>query len=286
MGRRRQGTIRHVPELVFLKLGGSLITDKNQRYTPRLERLATLAEEIRDALAEVPGLTLVLGHGSGSFGHYAVQEHLTPHISALRKESSVHGDREYWTGYSEVWYRASELNRHLMDALHGAGLAAMAIAPSATVRASAGMIVDWDLASMNAAMAAGLVPVIYGDIVFDGVHGSTVLSTEALMAYLAIRLRPRRILLAGIEAAVWADYPARTERIDRITPSTYAAVAGSLGGSHGTDVTGGMRDKVEQMLNLVRAIPDLRVQILSGEPEGNIRAALVGEAEGTVIASD
>jgi isopentenyl phosphate kinase len=173
-----------------------------------------------------------------------------------------------------------------MDALHGAGLPAIAIAPSATVLASAGVIVHWDLAPMSAAIEAGLVPVIYGDIVLDGVNGSTVLSTEALMAYLAIRLRPRRILLAGIEAAVWGDYPGRTERLSRITPSTYATVAGSLGGSHGTDVTGGMRAKVEQMLYLVRAIPDLRVQILSGEPEGNIRAALVGEAGGTVIAAD
>jgi isopentenyl phosphate kinase len=173
-----------------------------------------------------------------------------------------------------------------MDALHGAGLAAIAIAPSATVQASGGAIAHWDLASMNAAIEAGLVPVIYGDIVLDSVDGSTVLSTEALMAYLAMRLRPQRIVLAGIEAAVWAGYPARTEPIRLITPVNYAAIAGSLGASHGTDVTGGMRSKVEQMLNLVRAIPDLQVQILSGETEGNIRAALIGEAEGTVIASD
>jgi isopentenyl phosphate kinase len=139
---------------------------------------------------------------------------------------------------------------------------------------------------MNAAIEAGLVPVIYGDIVLDSVNGSTVLSTEALMAYLAMRLRPGRILLAGIEEAVWADFPARTQPINRITPSTFAAVARGLGGSHGTDVTGGMRAKVEQMLDLVRAVPELRVQILSGEREGNIRAALVGETRGTLITSE
>jgi len=275
-----------VRELVFLKLGGSLITDKNQRYTPRLNRLNGLAQEIRDALADRPELTLVLGHGSGSFGHYAVQEYLAPHVAALGHGSAGHRGRAYWAGYSEVWYRASELNRYVMDALHGAGVAAITIAPSATVQVSAGRIVKWGLASMNAAIEAGLVPVIYGDIVFDGVNGSTVLSTEALMVHLALRLHPRRILLAGIEAGVWADYPRRTERIDRITPSSYPSVTASLGGSHATDVTGGMRDKVEQMLNLVRAVPDLRAQILSGEPQGSIRAALGGAAEGTVIVAD
>ncbi len=75
---RGQGTIQDVRELVFLKLGGSLITDKNQRYTARLDRLSHLADEIRTALTDLPDLRLVLGHGSGSFGHYAVQDHLAP----------------------------------------------------------------------------------------------------------------------------------------------------------------------------------------------------------------
>jgi len=128
--------------------------------------------------------------------------------------------------------------------------------------------------------------VVFGDIVFDAVRGSVVLSTEALMAYLATRLRPSRILLAGLEAAVWADSPGRPRRIDRITPSNYASMAESVGGSHGTDVTGGMKAKVEDMLALVKAVPDLTVHIISGEADGNVRAALAGSLEGTTIACD
>ena len=37
-------------ELVFLKLGGSLITDKDLPYTPRLDKLTELAQEIKAAL--------------------------------------------------------------------------------------------------------------------------------------------------------------------------------------------------------------------------------------------
>jgi len=274
-----------VDDLVFLKLGGSLITDKNQRYTVRLGRLAELADEIRTALSESPDLRLVLGHGSGSFGHYAVQEHM-PQRSLSAAAGGAADDHAYWIGYSEVWYRASELNRHVMDALHIAGIPSISLAPSAMVEAAEGRISHWDLTPIRSAIGAGLTPVIFGDIVFDTVNGSSVLSTEALMTHLAPLLHPSRILLAGLEAAVWKDYPIRNEPIKRITPSGFPALVGGLGASHGTDVTGGMRTKVEDMLALTAALPGVPIQIFSGEIQGNVRAALGGAALGTVISSD
>ena len=64
-------------ELVFLKLGGSLITDKTQAYTARLDKLADLATQIAHSLQTHPDLRLVLGHGSGSFGHTAAKKYRT-----------------------------------------------------------------------------------------------------------------------------------------------------------------------------------------------------------------
>jgi isopentenyl phosphate kinase len=272
-------------ELVFLKLGGSLITDKNTRYAVRPARLAGLANEIHTALSEIPDLRLVLGHGSGSFGHYAVREHM-PRGAAPSSRGGAPDEPAYWTGYSEVWFRASELNRHVMAALHTAHIPAISLAPSANVQAADGKISHWDLTAMKSAIEAGLTPVIFGDIVFDAIKRSSVLSTEALMIHLAPILQPTRILLAGLEAAVWKDYPSRREAIERITPGGYATLAGSLGASHGTDVTGGMRSKVEDMLALTATLPKATIRIFSGEIAGNVMAALGGEPLGTVISSD
>ena len=106
------------------------------------------------------------------------------------------------------------------------------------------------------------------------------------MWHLAHQLRPQRILLAGLEAAVWGDYPMRSSPIAKITPDTFASFTDKIGGSHGPDVTGGMRSKVSEMLDLVKAVPGLTVQIFSGEDRGNLRKALAGETLGTLIASD
>ena len=275
-------------ELLFLKLGGSLITDKTKPYTVRPDKLAQLCNEIASALSSTSSLRLVLGHGSGSFGHYAVKEHLAP-LRLPPNSKNLGGEKErgrYWRGFAEVWYRAAQLNRFVMEALHEAQVPAISLAPSAMVSAAQGIVTNWDLASLKATLAAGLVPVIYGDIVFDAVSRGSILSTEALMSHLAQQLPPRRILLAGLEAAVWADFPARRERVEKVTPANYDALGGKIGGSHGTDVTGGMRSKVEEMLKLVQRAPELSVQIFSGEEPGNIEKTLRGQVLGTLIEGD
>ena len=271
---------------MFLKLGGSLITEKTERYTPRPAKLRALAGEIRAAVDEMPGLRLVVGHGSGSFGHYAVHDHLNASDFPMATEGRGRSETSYWQGFAEVWYRASQLNRHVIDALHEAHVPAISHAPSSAATSSGGAIASWDLSSLRAALGSGVLPLIFGDIVFDDRQGGKVLSTEVLMWHLAHELRPNRILLAGLEAAVWADFPSRTSPIAKITPSTFEEITDRIGGSHGPDVTGGMKSKVAEMLSLVQSVPGLSVRIFSGEEEGNIRRILQGESIGTLIASD
>ena len=59
----------YLSNIQFLKLGGSLITDKSRPQTARLDVLERLASEIAQAYHKHPDLSLVIGHGSGSFGH-------------------------------------------------------------------------------------------------------------------------------------------------------------------------------------------------------------------------
>ena len=277
-------------ELVFLKLGGSLITDKTQPYTPRLDVIEDVALQISTVLQSRPDLRLVLGHGSGSFGHVAASEYHTrdgfpPRPSPLTHRERDKTEENYWKGFAEVWYQASSLNRFVMKALHKTNVHAIALAPSANVIASDGQVSIWEMTPIRMALAAGLVPVIYGDTTFDEVRGGTILSTEDLFGYLTRALNPERILLAGLEEAVWADFPTRSRKIESITPDTFSEISAGVGIADGADVTGGMQAKVTQMLDLVRQHPELRIQIFSGVEPGNIGRALTGETLGTWIST-
>ena len=274
-------------ELVFLKLGGSLITEKTQRYASRPDRLLALAREIGATLADAKQLRLVLGHGSGSFGHFAFVEHLNPsRVSAFQ---AMRG-RGRMPTIGEAWPRfgtglRSSIGMWSMRCTRPEFLRSP-WPPSAAATATGGDISRWEIGPLRAALNSGVLPVIFGDIVFDPVLGGKVLSTEVLMWHLAQQLKPARILLAGLEEAVWADFPTRSTPIPRITPASFGAVADKIGASHGPDVTGGMKSKVEEMLALVQAVPGLTVQIFSGEKPGNLRRALAGEVLGTLITGD
>ena len=295
-------------ELIFLKLGGSLITDKDKPFTPRLDKLADLAHEIASSwtLRGTPGHTsalhLVLGHGSGSFGHAVAKQYgtrdglpgplapfqLPPNAKHLggvaRSAEGGKGSRgKYWKGFAEVWFQASQLNRFVMEALRAAGLPAVALAPVAAVTAHDMKVAAWDLRPLRAALEAGLLPVVYGDVIFDEVRGGTILSTEDLFSHLARELKPQRILLAGLEAGVWEDFPARTKLMSRISLRSYEAMRDGIGGSASVDVTGGMAAKVEQMLELVSAVPGLTAEIFSAEERGNLSSALAGKQVGTLL---
>ncbi len=259
-------------QLVFLKLGGSLITDKHQPRTPRREVIARLVGEIAAARQAQPEMRLVLGHGSGSFGHVPAKKYAT------RQGVDT---PEGWRGFAEVWREAAALNRLVMDALASAGVPALALPPSAAVTARRGQVIAWDLRPLRAALRAGLLPVVYGDVVFDEDLGGTILSTEDVFAHLAGELAPRRILLAGRAAGVWRDYPACTDLITEITPQNWPRLLAAVRGSAATDVTGGMAGKVAAMLKLVESIAGLEVWIFSGESLESVSRSLQGSPQGT-----
>ncbi|MCI0555565.1 MAG: isopentenyl phosphate kinase family protein [Anaerolineae bacterium] len=274
-------------ELVFLKLGGSLITDKTQPYTPLLDVIDDIALQIATTLQTQPNLRLVVGHGAGSFGHVAASEYKTrdgyPRPSPLTHRERDENEENYWKGFAEVWYQASSLNRFVMKALHKAGIRTISLPPSSSVIASEGKVSVWETTPIRMALSSRIVPVIFGDVVFDEIRGGTILSTEDLFMHLARALSPERILLAGLEFGVWEDFPARTKKIEKITPHTFDQLSGGIGKAEGADVTGGMESKVAQMLALVENNPELTIQIFSGKEPGNIVRALTGETLGTLI---
>ena len=263
-------------ELIYLKLGGSLITDKHSPRTPRLDVLDRLALEIQAGLRENPGMQILLGHGSGSFGHTSGNQYQTREGVSTPEE---------WTGFTEVWGDAADLNRLVMRALQSTGLPAVAFPPSASVLTRNRQIISWDLSPLQSALNNNLIPVVFGDVVFDESLGGTILSTEELFVYLAASLTPRRILLAGRDPGVWRDFPACTRLYQSISLTERQHLKDKISSSAATDVTGGMGDKVNQMLDLISTLPNLEALIFSGEESVQLKQALAGESPGTRLHS-
>ncbi len=258
--------------MIFLKLGGSLITDKAQRETAQISILRRLAKEIVEAMRAKPEIELLVGHGSGSFGHTAAVEF---GVSGEVKTA------EDWHGIREVWAAANRLHRIVMDTFLEADLPAFSFPPSAIAVSDNGEIAQLPHEPIRRALEAGQLPVVQGDIVFDRSQGAAILSTEKVMAHLAAALKPERILLAGIEEGVYERYPDRERVMPEISADQAAEI--QLEGADSADVTGGMAHKVEQALALAASMPEVEVRIFSGASPGNLQGALIGYALGTRV---
>lgn len=258
--------------LTFIKLGGSLITDKRVENSFREGEAARVAAEISRALAADASLRLLIGHGSGSFGHVAAKKYGT--MAGVRTP-------EQWRGYAEVGTVAAELNYLMAKTLSAAGVPVLRVQPSASAVARDGEIVEMALRPIENALTHGLVPLVYGDIGLDEVRGGTILSTEKVFFHLAQHLPVRRILLLGEVDGV---YDQNGVTIPRISPANLAAVEAALGGASGTDVTGGMETKVRDMVALAQSIPGLSIRIMNGTTPNLLHDTLLGKvSSGTEI---
>ena len=261
--------------MIFLKLGGSLITDKTGVEAFRPKIMAAIGAEIRQALNEKP-IKLLLGHGSGSFGHV--------HAAKYGTRGGVNS-AEQWMGFAQVSAAASRINALVRDGLLSAEIPVISLTSHSSAFCNDGLIVDHNLTNIQHAFNAKLIPLIMGDVAFDTVRGGTIISTEEIMSHLAITLQPQWLLLAGETEGV-LDLDGNV--IPIITRNNLAQYRTALGGSHGTDVTGGMLAKVLSMLELVAQHPQMRIRIFTGKQAGNIHQALIApdKALGTVIAHE
>jgi isopentenyl phosphate kinase len=225
--------------------------------------------EIAEARAARPELRLVLGHGSGSFGHVEAKKYGT--------REGVRTD-DQWRGFAEVQWVAAQLNRLVVDAAREAGLPVMNLPPSASAFAREAVIESLAIAPIRAALDHALVPVVQGDVAFDSARGGTIISTEDVFRYLAPRLRPARILLAGIERGVLTHWPEGD-----LIPELHDVPA-TVVGAYAADVTGGMAAKVRETLTMIASAPGCDALIFSGEEPGHVQRALLGErVPGTLV---
>jgi len=258
--------------ITLVKFGGSLITDKNVASSYRQAVVERLAQEIQAARTANPNMQLIIGNGSGSFGHVEAAKYGT----MAGVESA-----EDWLGFTKVATVASEIGQYVAQTLAAADIPVLRVQPSASVIARDGVIQAMALDNIQTALTRGLVPLVHGDVAFDHVRGGTITSTETVFSYLAKHLPVERILLLGTEDGV---YDAEKHTISHITAENLESYRAALGGSGGIDVTGGMLTKVMDMLTLASVRPGLQVRVMNGTvPDLLTNTLLYESSPGTLI---
>lgn len=218
---------------LMLKLGGSVITDKASDCRIDLGRLDTVAS----AIAGAGGQPILVVHGAGSCGH--------PEAKRYRLDAgAVAGHAE---GIGVTHRAVAALNNEVVSILREKGVDAVGIHPLHAGYADNGRLISFESRHLDHMLNLGIVPVIHGDVVMDRSRGACIVSGDQLIRFLAPPLSMKRVGLA-------TDVPGVLDGgnvVPVITPASFRKL--QIGSSTHTDVTGGMRGKITELLELAAA---------------------------------
>ncbi|MFC1679904.1 isopentenyl phosphate kinase [Elusimicrobiota bacterium] len=265
---------------VFVKLGGSYITDKDKQETLIDERVTTAARMMKEALVRAAKrdeqISLVLGHGAGSFGHI--------HAERYGAVEGVHPELG-WEGLYKIRDAMTRMNLKFVRHCGEAGLFPVTVSPFAVATAKNGEVVRLDVHNLLELLGQGQIPLLHGDVVPDSKRGFTIASTESLLTGLIenhIRFN-RVVMVADTEGVLDKD----GATVEEITPFNIGEVSKFLGGSGSPDVTGGMQRKIETLFSLVvlGKVGEARIIRAVDRPENLIDAILGTGGGGTHISA-
>lgn len=259
--------------ITLLKLGGSLITEKSKAYTTLPDRIERIAKEISKAVKELKNESIILGNGAGSFAH-----------QSAAKYDTIHGfvDEQSLYGACVVHSDAMELNRIMTQAFLKEHIPVFSLQPSAFYLADDKRLSSEFMKILETMIDKKYIPFVYGDVIIDQKLGSTIFSTDTIFkhmgSYLAQKGHRIRIIHAGSYPGVLDE---KGSIIPNITVQMYAELPDILHQSKDTDVTGGMKLKVDEMLELAKI--GVESMIIDGRNENTLYHALLGQQSGTTI---
>lgn len=242
-------------DLVVLKLGGSVITDKQRPETVDTATLESTAAAIGRRL-EIGVDQLVVIHGGGSFGHH----HASNHEVTTESGTPNHG------AVMDIHGAMTTLNQRVISRLHDEGVPALPIHPLSVAARECGGGLSLPTTAVEGMLREGFVPVMHGDGVVHAGEGVTVLSGDEIVVSIAEQLRADRVGVCSTVSGVLDGQ----EVIPQI--ASFDAVTDVFTESETTDVSGGMAGKVRQLLALDAPAhvfgPDQLDAFLRGEDPG------------------
>lgn len=251
--------------LTVLKLGGSVITHKDLEASFNDEAMERLAGEIYEASVK----PMIIVHGGGSFGH--------PVAKRYRLVEGVRG-LERLIGVVETRLSMEVLNREVVKALTRRGVLAVSMHPSSFIIAHGGRVKHIDLTVLRMALKIGLMPVLYGDVVFDEVLGASIISGDQIASYLAVKFRAWRLIFGVDVDGLYTADPKKFKEarlLESITLRELKDYFEAVEGSSPTDVTGGMYGKILELMEAVEA--GVMALVLNASKPGLLKKALLGE---------
>ena len=174
--------------MILIKLGGSIITDKQKPLTPNISAINKIGAQLKKVREPI-----IIVHGGGSFGHYWSIRY------GMHTKPAKYSKR----GVAVVKNSMIELNKIILDSFLKNELNPYCLPPTDFMF---GNKADAKKVKEIARIAKdGLVPVSYGDVLWHGKNKFYILSGDRIMGILAKILKPRLAIFVLNVDGIYSD---------------------------------------------------------------------------------
>jgi isopentenyl phosphate kinase len=264
--------------LTVVKLGGALLTDKQEPFTLRTALLQQVADELKGCLDSGLLGRLLLVHGVGSFGHPPVVQYKL-HKGLQSPSQLIH--------LTYVQNCVLTLRQAIAEACHRAGLAVATILPSSCMTADSFVATTHFYDAITGFLDLGMIPLLGGDVLADRQMGFAVYSGDRLAVDLALHFGADRLIFATAVDGIYEQDPVQhpaAKRIEQLSLRALDTATTDLDRRQQIDASGAMAGKLEATQRAQEAIAaGLHVHVISMMQPGNLPALLSGQRVGTQL---
>jgi len=244
--------------MILIKLGGSIITNKEKPLSPRKKTIENIAKSLKKI--DEP---IIIVHGGGSYGHFwsvKYNMHTKPKKYDLR-------------GVSVVKNSMVELDKIILDLFLKNHLNPYCLPPTDFMIGSKPL--SKKVKEIEKIAKSGLIPITFGDSLWYGQNKTYILSGDKIMTLLSKILKPRLTIFALNEDGLYSDL--KTKKLIYELNDEKPTIS-----ENKMDVTGGMSRKVEEALKISKN--GLNVFFVNGnKPERIVKAIKNKKFEGTLF---
>ncbi len=257
-----------VNKIAFIKLGGSLITDKSRSYTEKQRVISRLAGEIKEILELEPSISFVLGNGAGSFAHPSAAKYRT-------KEGFLNKNSKY--GSCVVQHDAVTINRIVVGEFLKKKISVMGVSPHDLMLSASRELKSIWLEPVAHMLRRKIIPVIHGDVLIDEDQGVSIFSCD----------KGLQLIAKNLDLSLWEEVffvsvgnfsgvlDEKKKVIKKLTPRVFDKLVekGAFVQTKHVDVTGGMRTKIEELAEMSKL--GIRTLIIDGRKRGGLKELLL-----------
>uniref|UniRef100_A0A0B7A0G1 Isopentenyl phosphate kinase n=1 Tax=Arion vulgaris TaxID=1028688 RepID=A0A0B7A0G1_9EUPU len=243
-------SVTHQVVDVVIKFGGSAITDKDSLETLRPDNLLLSAHCIRQC--KDAGLSCIVVHGAGSFGHHQAREYQI-NSGLVGTNTKEERDKKMW-GFCVTRQSVTKLNQLVVNSLIEAGVPAISCSPGGSWSTEKRQPTNWPNSVVAQHLRLGLVPVFHGDCSQDSVLGCCILSGDTIIKTLCSYFDVRRVIFFTDVAGIYDMPPDRpgAQLLKTIQVNQDGSIKDLISTSQSrNDVTGGILLKLTTAIDIV-----------------------------------